>query len=146
VYFSTMKVIICPKCKGEHIVKSGLAKGRQRYCCKDCNYFFSVLKDGKNIDTYYVIKALQLYLEGVSLREIERLIGVSHVSVMNWVKKYNISAPENADYHPTYKVLRHDELIQLLSDRDYIKNSGMVITELGDKYMLIKWERLKGNK
>jgi len=24
-----------------------------------------------------------------------------------------------------------------------LKNSGMMITELGDKYMMIKWERLK---
>ncbi|MCU0441327.1 MAG: hypothetical protein MUE96_02940 [Bacteroidia bacterium] len=141
-----MEAIHCPKCKTENINKSGLVKGRQRYLCKSCNYYFSVLKDGKSIDTYYVIKALQLYIEGVSLREIERLIGVSHVSVMNWVKKYGISAPENPEYHPTYKVLRHDELTSYLSNRDQLKNAGMIITELGDKFMLIKWERLKGKK
>jgi transposase len=101
------------------------------------------MKDGKQIDPYYVIKALQLYIEGVSLREIERLIGVSHVSVMNWVKKYKIQAPENTDYHPTYKVLKHSELIEFLSDREQIKDAGMIITELGDKYMLIKWEKFK---
>jgi transposase-like protein len=48
-----------------------------------------------------VIKALQIYIEGVSLREIERLIGVSHVSVMNWVKKYHVQAHENIEYRPT---------------------------------------------
>jgi transposase len=104
------------------------------------------MKEGKNIDNYYVIKALQLFIEGVSLREIERLIGVSHVSVMNWVKKFNLKAPENNDYHPTYKVMRHDELISYMSNRENTKNTGMIITELGDKYMLIKWERLKGKK
>jgi transposase len=93
-----------------------------------------------------VIKALQLYIEGVSLREIERLIGVSHVSVKNWIKKYNITAPENMEYRPTYKVLKHDELADYMSNRDNLKNTGMIITELGDKYMLIKWERLKSNR
>lgn len=141
-----MEAIHCPKCKTENINKSGIVKGRQRYLCKSCNYYFSVLKAGKSIDTYYVIKALQLYIEGVSLREIERLIGVSHVSVMNWVKKYGVSAPENQEYHPTYKVLRHDELTGYLANREQLKNAGMIITELGDKFMLIKWERLKGKK
>lgn len=139
-------VLACPRCNKENIVKSGIVKDRQRYNCKDCNYFFSVFKDGKSIDTYYVIKALQLYIEGVSLREIERLIGISHVSVMNWIKKYNIARPKIQDYRPTYKVLRHDELVQYMSEIDNVKNAGMVITELGDKYMLIRWERLKGNK
>jgi transposase-like protein len=138
-----METINCPRCKKENMNKSGFVRGRQRYKCKDCDYFFSVMKEGKNIDNYYVIKALQLYIEGVSLREIERLIGVSHVSVMNWIKKFNLKAPENNDYHPTYKVMRHDEMIAFMSNREHIKNAGMIITELGDKFMLIKWERLK---
>jgi transposase-like protein len=138
-----MKLNKCPKCQHNVTIKSGIVKGRQRYQCKNCKYFFTVMKDGKQIDPYYVIKALQLYIEGVSLREIERLIGVSHVSVMNWVKKYKIQAPENTDYHPTYKVLKHSELLQFLSDREQIKDAGMIITELGDKYMLIKWEKFK---
>ena len=32
-------------------------------------------------------KAIQLYLEGNSFRRIERILKVSHVSVINWVKK-----------------------------------------------------------
>ena len=97
----------------------------------------------KEIDQYYVIKALQLYLEGVSYREIERLLGISHVSVMNWVRKYKIKAPERYDYHPTYKILNHNELISILQNRDFLKSSSMILTELGDKFMLIKWERFK---
>jgi hypothetical protein len=138
-----MKEIFCPKCKNEDIVKSGAAKGKQRYKCRSCDYHFSVMKEGKSIDPYYVIKALQLYIEGVTLREIERILGVSHVSVMNWVRRYNIKAPENFDYRPTYKVLTHTELVSFFSDKDSLKSSGCVITELGDKFMVIKWERFK---
>jgi transposase-like protein len=140
-----MKSFVCPRCKSETISKSGIVKGRQRFRCKECNYFFSVLKEGKNIDTYYVIKALQLYIEGVAFREIERILGVSHVSIMNWVKKYNIKAPENYEYRPTYKVLNHNELIEFIKSRDELKNTGCMITELGDKFMVIKWERLRKN-
>lgn len=138
-----MERIKCPKCNAKNTVKSGIVKGRQRYLCKNCRYFFTVFKEGKHIDPYYVIKALQLFIEGVSLREIERLIGVSHVSVMNWVKKYKVQAPENMDYRPTYKVLKHAELLAFLADRNTLNDSGMIITELGDKFMLIKWEKFK---
>jgi transposase-like protein len=138
-----MKSIICPKCQGQEYVKSGVVKERQRYLCKSCGYFFTVLKQGKSIDLYYVVKALQLYIEGVTLREIERILGVSHVSVMNWVRQYRIQRPENLDYHPTYKVLSHSELIEYLGDRSQLKSAGCMITELGDKFMVIKWERFK---
>ena len=138
-----MKDPKCPRCKTQDVVKSGVVKGRQRYKCHDCNYHFSVMKDGKSIDPYYVIKALQLYIEGVSLREIERILGVSHVSVMNWIRKYNVKAPENTDYRPTYKVLNHAELQDFIADRSSLHSAGCMITELGDKFMVIKWERFR---
>lgn len=133
----------CPKCQSEKIVKSGFIKEKQRFKCKSCNYFFTVDKLGKQIDTYYIIKAIQLYLEGISYREIERLLGISHVTVMNWVKKYKIQNPKPNLYKPTYKVLKHNELMEHMSDPNFLKDAGMVITELGDKYMMIKWERFR---
>lgn len=138
-----MKHPICPKCDSELVIKSGIVKGRQRYKCKKCAYYFTVNKLGKQIDNYYVIKALQLYIEGVSYREIERILGVSHVSVMNWVKKYKIKAPQNNEYRPTYQVLNHKELVEFLKEPENLKETGMLITELGDKYMIIRWERFK---
>ena len=134
---------LCPNCSSEKIVKAGIIKQRQRYKCKSCNYYFTVNKLGKKIDDYYVNKALQLYLEGLTYREIERILGVSHVSIMNWVKKYGIKRPYKGNYHPSYRILNHDELQKYFSSIENIKGAGVVITELGDKFMLIKWERFK---
>ncbi len=134
----------CPKCNSTSYVKSGVVQGRQRYRCKQCNYHFTVQKRGKKIDDYYVTKAIQLYVEGISYREIERILGISHVSVMNWVKSYKIKRPVNQNYHPTYKILTHEELARYMADKENIKGAGLVVTELGDKYMMIKWERFKG--
>ena len=138
-----MSILACPKCQNSKIIKSGIIKERQRYLCKLCNYFFTVNKIGKKIDDYYVTKALQLYLEGLSYREIERIIGVSHVSISNWVKEFKIKKPLQLNYHPSYKILKHDELVEYLKDKDKLSGAGMIITELGDKFMLIKWERFK---
>ncbi|WKK81798.2 transposase-like zinc-binding domain-containing protein [Marivirga arenosa] len=138
-----MKLTICPKCQSEDIVKSGIIKNRQRFKCKVCNYNFTVNKVGKEIDSYYVVKALQLYVEGISMREIERVLGVSHVSVRNWVKKYNIKSPEKLEYHPTYKVLSHKELCDYVAEGRNLSEAGLMISSLGDKYMLIRWERFR---
>lgn len=133
----------CPICDSLNISKNGIVKEKQRFKCKACGYNFTVDKIGKSIDSYYVIKALQLYIEGVSYREIERLLGVSHVSVMNWVKKYQIKVPKQSFEKPTYKILTHNELSAYYKNIDNLKNAGMIVTELGDKFMLIRWERVR---
>lgn len=138
-----MKNTVCPRCSSLDVVKSGIINERQRFRCKKCSYYFTVNKLGKGIDSYYVTKALQLYIEGISYREIERILGISHVSIMNWVKKYKIKAPEQTEYHPTYKILNHIELLEYLKNGGNLKGAGMIITELGDKYMMIKWKRFK---
>ncbi|KYP15702.1 helix-turn-helix domain-containing protein [Flavihumibacter sp. CACIAM 22H1] len=138
-----MTATSCPRCNTPKPIKSGIVKGKQRFHCKSCKYYFTVLKKGKSTDPYYVIKALQLYLEGVSLREIERLLGISHVSVYNWVKKAGIQAGWKFAYKPSYKVLTHTELTSFLSNRNNLLNTGCMITELGDKFMVIKWERFR---
>lgn len=138
-----MEILACPKCQSSGIVKSGIVNDKQRYLCKKCRYYFTVNKIGKKIDDYYVTKALQLYLEGLSFREIERIIGVSHVTVSNWVKEFKIKKPSHGDYHPTYKIFSHTELVEHLKNKEQLSGAGMIITELGDKFMLIKWERFK---
>ena len=138
-----MNIEFCPNCGSKSYVKSGIVKERQRYKCKKCSYYFTVNKIGKQIDSYYVNKALQLYLEGLSYREIERILGISHVSIINWVKKYNIKRPYSTEYHSTYKILNAQELAKYFADKKNLKGAGVVVTELGDKFMLIKWERFK---
>lgn len=137
------KLTHCPKCKSDLLTKSGVVNNRQRYKCKDCSYNFTVNKLGKEINSYYVTKALQLYIEGLSYREIERILGISHVSVMNLVRRYNIRRPEQIESRPTYKVLNHDELASFVGSRKNLEGAGFIVTELGDKYMLIKWERFR---
>ncbi|NCT09395.1 MAG: IS1 family transposase [Flavobacteriia bacterium] len=133
----------CPNCSSDEYVKSGVINNKQRYKCKKCNYNFTVNKLGKKIDNYFVNKALQLYLEGLSYREIERILGISHVSILNWVKRYGIKRPINKNFHSTYKILNALELANYFQKTENLKGAGVVVTELGDKFMLIKWERFK---
>ena len=59
---------------------------RQRWRCLGCNRTFGE-KDQRLIDLRIKAFALQMYAEGIAARKIERLLGVSHNSVLGWVRK-----------------------------------------------------------
>ncbi len=82
---------ICPRCLSNNYIKNGIVNGKQRYRCKCCNYHFTVFKLGKRIESFYIIKAIQLYMEGLSYRSIEKLLGISHSTIRNWVTAYGAS-------------------------------------------------------
>ena len=137
----------CPKCHSKNFVKSGIIKERQRFKCKSCNYYFTVQKLGKRIEGEYVIKALQLYLEGISFREIERILNVSHVSVMNWVKTYNIKRPKTTvNIQPEVQILKHKEVLALLDDESNIDHGGLLVTPMDSKYLVLTWKKRFGKK
>lgn len=137
----------CPKCDSKNFVKSGIIKERQRFKCKSCNYYFTVQKLGKRIEGEYVIKALQLYLEGISFREIERILNVSHVSVMNWVKTYNIKRPKTTvNIQPEVQILKHKEVLALLDDESNIDDGGLLVTPMDSKYLVLTWKKRYGKK
>ena len=69
-----------------NFVKSDISK--PRYRCKRYAYSVSIDKLQHGIGSYYVKKAIKLYLVGRVFKAVERVAGASHVSVTNWVKKY----------------------------------------------------------
>jgi hypothetical protein len=73
-----------------------------------------------------------LYLEGLARNQT----WVS-VTISNWVKSFNIKPSRQL---PTYRIFNHLELIEYIKTRFLLSGAGMIITELGDKFMLIKWE------
>ena len=76
----------CPKCKSTIKVKNGQAHGMQRYKCKECgcNYTKSTPR-GKPEATKRM--AIQMHLEGLGYRAIGRLLSVSNVTVLYWVRQ-----------------------------------------------------------
>jgi transposase-like protein len=72
----------CSKCGSEDLVKK-----KQRYQCKACDHTFTVSKLGQVKLPEVLRMVLQLYLEGVSFRGIERIWRVSHGMVIQWVRR-----------------------------------------------------------
>src|ERR1039458_1678799 len=77
----------CPHCHTAHCVKNGTSRhGHQRWRCPVCHKTFGD-KDRRLVAPETKAAALAQYLEGVGQRATERLLGVSHNSITNWVKQ-----------------------------------------------------------
>ncbi len=72
----------CKKCGSKNVIKAGFVKGEQRYKCKDCGcQFVPTRHKGKSQEQK--MTAVSLYIYGLSLRAIGKLLNVSAVSVLN---------------------------------------------------------------
>ena len=82
-----VRPINCPHCPTAHIVKNGTSRhGHQRWQCLACQKTFGE-KEHRSVAPKKKAAALAQHLEGVGQMATERLLGVSHNSITNWVKK-----------------------------------------------------------
>ncbi|MBI4930554.1 MAG: IS1 family transposase [Bacteroidetes bacterium] len=91
------KQIRCPKCDSEKCHKYGFARKSQRYKCGLCNGQFTLTKRRETFEEYRFV-ALQLFLEGLSYRQIAKEISVSRrkiseKTIRKWIAKYKLEEP-----------------------------------------------------
>ena len=147
----------CPKCQSEHSVKSGHANGNPRRLCKQCgcNYTRSQPR-GKSMELKR--QAVQMYLEGMGFRAIGRVLGVSNVSVLNWVRAFGerlepLRAARAPEHTP---VIECDELWHFVGVKKENCGCGLLLTDSGASRLTLElgsrqtrtgrrlWERIKG--
>ena len=89
--------LVCPRCQStKKQTKAGFTPaGSQRYLCKVCRIRYTPEPKEQGYDEEVRLQALSLYLEGLSLREISRLLSVNHQSVANWINSYANHMPAN---------------------------------------------------
>ncbi|MCL4264576.1 MAG: helix-turn-helix domain-containing protein [Anaerolineae bacterium] len=88
---------ICPACHGRdrQIRDGSTTAGSQRYRCKHCGCRYTPQPKSRGYDDEIRLQALTLFLEGVSLRMISRILAVNHQSVANWVNHFAGNMPED---------------------------------------------------
>lgn len=84
-----MKVVMkCPKCSSKTLIKSGFVREKQRYGCKNCFYNFTCGE--KRISDLTKDLAIRMYQENIGFRKIARILGVNHVSVLEWISRSGV--------------------------------------------------------
>jgi transposase-like protein len=79
-------MMTCPYCQSSKVVKNGHRQGRQSYLCRDCHRRD---RDSPDLGHRPKVKALcvEMSLNGIGFCGIERVTGINHNSVINWVRQ-----------------------------------------------------------
>jgi transposase-like protein len=100
-------------------------RGKQRYRCLACGYHYTGGTGMAYPDEQKQL-ALQLYLEGMGLRAIGRVLDVSNVTVLRWVRAYGQWAEQQAAQAPAQavRIAEVDELHSYVGQKKTPAGSG----------------------
>lgn len=88
----------CPRCGSIKINKNGTRKGKQNYICKHCRKQFLEAYSSRGYSAEVREICIRMRESGMKYREIERLTGVSHNTVILWVQRLaNASQAEKTE-------------------------------------------------
>lgn len=97
----------CPKCQiTERILKSGIIRDKQRFYCKDCNYHFTLLHEGKKQKS-----ETKKNNRPTSLKDIAEAAGISISTVSRALNN-----------HPDISLETRNNIKQLATSMDYHPN------------------------
>lgn len=129
---------ICPKCSSSSYVKCGFISGNQRYKCKSCSHQFTSFeprgasKETKNF-------ALKLYLEGMSLRAIGRLLKYSNVAILKWIRQFGEQAQQIHQQEISklrkVSVMEIDEMHHYVGKKSAQSGRGWLLVEIPKGYL-----------
>ena len=126
----------CPRCNESTYCKDGIVGGRQRYRCKSCGFRYTVEQksDVKSVATKRL--ALSMYLEGVGLRAIGRILNISYGTVYQWIKKWGeqVSLPQNPQ---GALVVELDEMHSYIGSKKTTAGYGLLLIDLANATSLL---------
>ena len=117
----------CPDCNSEKIWKNGYHRGKQRFKCFECGRQFIEFYKPLGYDHSIKEKCLEMYVNGSGFPSIERVMGVHHTTVINWVKEIGNKLEKTPPASEIPEITQIDELQTFVGkkksdlDLDYCK-------------------------
>jgi len=116
----------CSKCGSEHCVKAGFNHNRQRYKCKNCGRQITQIEDKNATKRAF---ALYLYVVGLSMNAIGRMLKVEPSTILYWVKNFALKTYEKPAPQGEV-VIELDEMWHFLRSKKTRSGCGRRIVEL----------------
>jgi transposase-like protein len=113
----------CPRCTSNKVVKNGHRHGKQSYLCRDCHRQFRENPSPQGYSAQVKDLCVKMSLNGMGFRGIERVTGINHNSVINWVPQAEAALPEeNYEIPETAQI---DELQTFVASKKTKFGSGV---------------------
>jgi transposase len=81
----------CKNCKSEKVVKSGKVRGKQRYKCKECGYYFVIGDNNRTNEKIAALKALCVLFYSLAKDSYNMLgsysVAIAHGSIAGFEKQ-----------------------------------------------------------
>ena len=106
----------CPHCAHPDSIRYGTSRGVQRYRCQACRRIFQTIRRGK--DPALKQQACQLYLEGMGMRAIGRVLGIHHKTVSRWLVQAAQSLPASPPQTEACSFIEIDELCKFIAKKN----------------------------
>ena len=116
-----MTDICCKRCGATDHVKNGIVRGMQRYHCKSCGCNFTQTPPRGKPPAMKALALLLYAMGNMSFCSIARILGVSDVTILNWVRAEARKIPEPSAAAEQV-VVTLDEMWHFLKKR--LVNSG----------------------
>ncbi len=125
----------CPECKATHIRKNGKKRGKQNYICVNCGrQFIDSYEKVRGYNDEFKRECLKMYVNGTGFRGIERVKGVHHTTVINWVKQVGKNLPDAYNPEAVPEVGELDELETFVGQKKTKSGSGQPLTTLEKEF------------
>jgi transposase len=109
--------MVCKKCGSEQYVLNGRVRSKQRYKCKCCGYNFVFGDQREKVSPEGKALAILLYGRGkASYGFIAKLLKVSSVAVMKWVKREADKLPE-PEIDASIQEVSFDEMWHFINEK-----------------------------
>ena len=106
----------CPHCPHPDSIRYGTSRGVQRCRCQAYQRIFQTLRRGK--DPALKQQACQLYLEGIGMRAIGRVLNIHHKTVSRWLVQAAQALPARSPQTEASSFIEIDELCTFISKKN----------------------------
>jgi len=120
---------VCKKCGSADVVKAGKINGNQRYKCKKCGCQFQPnRRKGKAESTKRL--AVLLYLCGLSMRTIAKIVKTDVHAVYRWIRRFAEDHYEKPTPKSEAVIIELDEMWHFIKDKKTNSGYGRLIAAI----------------
>ena len=122
--------LCCKRCGVSEYARSGVARAHQRYRCRACGCNFTDTPLRGKPAAMKALAVLMYGMGGMSLRMIGRVLGVSDVAVLKWVRAEAAALPE-PEVSAAVVTVEIDEMWHFVKEGLPSSGAGVPVTWIG---------------